>query len=568
MPRRPFSVAAVLLLAGCADSPPPPDVIVIMTDDQGIGDFGFLGSTQVETPHLDALAAGSARLAQFYVHPVCAPTRAALMTGRYPQRTRAFDTYVGRALLEPEETTIAELLKAAGYATGIFGKWHLGDCAPMRPQDQGFDFALVHRGGGIGQPSDPPGGEGRYTDPVLLKNGERVEWKGYCTDLYFEAALEWIAQQRAAGKPYFAYLPTNAPHGPFRDLPAAWLAHYLERFPADDRLARIFAMISNVDENVGRLVAALAQAGALDNTLVVFLVDNGPNTRRFVGELRGMKTEVHEGGVRSPLLAHWPARLQPRLVQAGYGANIDLLPTILEACGVEAPGDLDGRSLLPALEHGAALAERALVVQAHRGDRPVRHHHFLLRRGRFKLVNPSGFGKQLETAPLALELYDLLDDPGEAHDLAAARPELVAELLAEYDAWFDSTCAPEGEYLPPPIHFGDPAERVVAFTRQDWRRSRSEGDGNWGEQGVWRVRVLETGPWGFTLRWRGEPAPVRAVLHCGPFEFAAEVPPGVGTFELGPVELPLGAHELRVDLHRTTGAAIGPYQVLARPIGG
>ena len=299
-----------------------PNIVLVMTDDQGYGDFGFAGNPVLETPHLDALAARSATVERFYVSPVCTPTRASLMTGRYNYRTRAIDTYIGRAMMEPEEVTIAELLRDAGYATGIFGKWHLGDNYPLRTMDQGFEESLVHRGGGIGQPSDPPGGEGKYTDAVLFRNGQREETTGYCTDVYFDAAFDFMEQAAAEGRPFFAYVPTNAPHGPFHDVPEDWLEHYRQTDltaalpdPGQaseqvlDRLARSYAMISNIDENVGRLTARLDELGLAENTLVVFLVDNGPDRGRYNAGLRGRKGTAFEGGIRSPLLARWPGRL-------------------------------------------------------------------------------------------------------------------------------------------------------------------------------------------------------------------------------------------------------------------
>ena len=257
----------------------PPNIVLIITDDQGYGDFGFTGNPLIRTPNLNEMAAGSARMTQFYVSPVCAPTRASLMTGRYNYRTRVVDTYLGRAMMEPEEVTVAELLREAGYATGIFGKWHLGDNYPMRPQDQGFEEVLVHRGGGIGQPSDPPGGEDRYTDPVLFHNGERAPMEGYVTDVVFDAAADWLEGVHGDGRPFFAYVATNAPHGPFGDVPPDEYAYYQgldlegDAYPNHagldlgeggdaDQLARIFAMITNIDDNVGRLFERLDDARA------------------------------------------------------------------------------------------------------------------------------------------------------------------------------------------------------------------------------------------------------------------------------------------------------------------
>lgn len=586
----------LLLLASCDLFPPPgpgsgtprPNVVLVLTDDQDWGDFGFHGNPVLDTPELDALAAASTRLETFYVHPVCTPTRAALMTGRYPQRTRAFDTWVGRAMMDPEEVTVAEVLRAAGWATGIFGKWHLGDCFPMRAVDQGFEEALVLRGGGIGQPSDPEGGEGRYTDPVLFHNGARVEAEGYCTDVYFDAAIAWMRAQHAAGRPFFTYLATNAPHGPFHDVPEALLEKYRARdlspafaqpeeghpLPAEfdaDRLARIFAMIENIDQNVGRLLAALEAMGAAEDTLVLFLVDNGPNTRRHVGGRRGMKGQVHEGGVRSPLWARWPARLRPGTAGATVAADIDLMPTVLEACGVPLPSglELDGRSLMPLLERSGGWSDRAVVVQAHRGDAGVRYHHFLLRTQRWKLLHASGFGRELPAGVDALEpafeLYDMEADPLELHDLAAARPEVVAELRAAYDAWFDDVSTTRRDnWAPPRIVVGAAEAPEQVLTRQDWRKLSGAG---WSKdsQGAWHLEVVDPGP--YRLRIRFLPGSVvRRVELPGPDGRAAARPvePGAEAIVIPALPLAVGPQELRIDLHTDRGV-IGPYQVEIGP---
>ncbi len=598
-PRRRFPLRlALLLCCSCGAAPAeadlgqaPPNVVLIMTDDQGWGDFGFHGNPVLDTPSLDALAGDSSRLESFYVHPVCTPTRAALMTGRYPQRTRAFDTWVGRAMMDPAEVTVAEALRGAGWATGIFGKWHLGDCFPMRAMDQGFEESLVHRGGGIGQPADPEGGEGKYTDPVLFHNGERVETEGYCTDVYFDAAMAWMREQHPSGRPFFAYLATNAPHGPFHDVPAELLEKYRGRdlspafappaaghpLPTDfdaDRLARIFAMIENVDQNVGRLLAALEDMGAAENTLVLFLIDNGPNTRRHVGGRRGMKSHVYEGGVRSPLWARWPARLLPGTAGGTVAANIDLMPTILEACGVPAPAgvELDGVSLMPLLERACGeWNDRAVVIQAHRGDVGVRYHHFLLRTQRWKLLNASGFGKEqaagVEAVEPSFELYDMAADPLEQRDLAAERPDVVDALRATYDQWFDdvSTTRPDN-WAPPPIVLGAPEAPEVVLTRQDWRKLSG---GGWSKdsQGQWRVRVQEAGS--FKIRIRFLPGcSVQRVVMPGTHGAATswEVEPGSPGLVVAPVYLRDGLRDLRFDLHTDQGV-VGPYQVELMRIG-
>lgn len=218
-------ILALLALAGSVSA--QPNIIIIMPDDMGYGDLGATGNPVIRTPHIDKLASEAAELTDFYVSPVCSPTRACLMTGRYNHRTRCIDTFKGRSMMDPEEVTAAELLKEAGYATGIFGKWHLGDNYPMRPQDQGFDEVLIHRGGGLAQPSEPIENDNRYTDPILFHNGEQVQREGYCTDIYFDEAIEFMKASQAAGKPFFAYLPPNAPHAPYHDVPEELLDYYL-----------------------------------------------------------------------------------------------------------------------------------------------------------------------------------------------------------------------------------------------------------------------------------------------------------------------------------------------------
>lgn len=570
-------------VAPAAEEPPRPNVVLIVTDDQGWGDFGFQGNQAVHTPHLDRLAERSARLSTFYVHPVCAPTRAALMTGRAPQRTRAFDTYIGRAMLEPEEVTVAEVLSAAGWATGIFGKWHLGDSPPLRAIDQGFDEALVLRGGGIGQPSDPEGGEGRYTDPVLFHDGERFEAKGFCTDVYFDAALEWIGEQVAAGRPFFAYLPTNAPHSPLADVPEGLYRRYLGELTQEalafagaegaplpknqdlDVIARIFAMITNIDDNVGELVERLEALGVERDTLVLFLVDNGPNTRRYVGGRRGMKGEVYEGGVRSPLLACWPARLEPGVATDRVGCDMDVMPTILDACGVAVPDgvEVDGRSLLPLLERRAEpWPDRAITIQAHRGDAGVRYHNFLTRTQRWKLVNASGFGREVLSVEPIFELYELSVDPFEQHDLAEEHPERVAELRAVYDAWFDdvSSTRPDN-WAPPRIHLGSPAASRVDLTRQDWRVRKGNGWGGRRTQGTWAVEVVDAAPLDLRVRLLEPSTATRVTLRVGVRSWSVDLPAGTPEYTFHGLRLPLGPAKLRVDLLDDEGV-FGPYQVI------
>jgi arylsulfatase A-like enzyme len=506
MQLRPLSIIALAIIvlaasnayrptAALADSHARPNVILIMTDDQGYGDFGATGNKVLETPHIDALSKRSASMSQFYVSPVCSPTRACLMTGRYNYRTRCIDTFLGRSMMEPDEVTIAEVLSKAGYATGIFGKWHLGDTYPMRAMDQGFTEAITHKGGGLAQPSEPIENGRRYTDAILFRNGKQFKSKGYCTDVYFDGAIDFIAKSQKAKKPFFAYIPTNAPHGPYHDVPEGWrkkymtkakeLASIMIRPPKNakgmaqqvDKLARIAAMISNIDENVGKLLAKLDALKLTNNTVVIMMVDNGPNSLRYVADYRGMKTNIHEGGIRSPLWVQWPGKLKAGASSAEPSAHIDMLPTILDMCGVEKPKGLklDGRSMLPDLR-GQRIDRlpRHLVIQTHRGDKPVRYHHFMIRGDRYKLLHASGFGRTGFAGDPKFELYDLLADPGESKNLAAEKPQVLTRLKKAYDVWFDDVGSTRpNNYAPPRIFIGTPHENPTVLTRQDWRGGTS-----------------------------------------------------------------------------------------------
>ncbi|MCZ6795465.1 MAG: arylsulfatase [Planctomycetota bacterium] len=551
-------------------APSRPNIVLIMTDDQGYGDLGVTGNRVIETPRIDALARGSASMKYFYVSPVCTPTRASLMTGRYNYRTRAIDTWAGRAMMDPGEVTIAEVLQGAGYRTGIFGKWHLGDCYPMRPQDQGFDEALVHRGGGLAQPSEPLENARRYTDPVLFHNGKKVETQGYSTDVYFRGALSFIEKSRAAGRPFFVYLPTNAPHEPVHDVPEELLEKYRAKdlssvFVATkgqtDRTARIFAMIENIDQNVGRLMDRLDALGITRNTIVVYLHDNGPNSSRYVGEMRGRKGEVHDGGIRSPFFVHWPARLRGGTTSERIAAHIDVMPTLLDAAGVPVPAGLrlDGRSLLALLEgKDVNWPDRTIYIQAHRGDRPVRYHHFAARGGRWKLVRPTGFGREKPPASAVFELYDMTADPREEKNVAAEHPEVVARMKAGYDRWFDdvSSTRPDN-YGTPRIVVGTDHETTTVLTWQDWKVEAGNG---WGKQGRWLLRFAGRRAYDVRVRTREEVRDARAELNIGDVRRSLRVDGPTRDFTFDDVTVPPGNAALRVTI-RSGAGDVPPYHV-------
>jgi arylsulfatase A-like enzyme len=301
-----------------------PNVIIIVTDDQGFGDLGFYGNPIIKTPFLDRLAGESIRFNEFIVSPVSAPTRAGLMTGRYCLRTGIRDTYRGGAIMASSEITIAEMLKDAGYKTGMIGKWHLGDNFPFRPEDQGFDYTLRHLSGGIGQPGDWPNtlkGDSSYFNPTLWQNGKMVKSHGYCTDVFTNAAINFIDENEE--KPFFLYLAFNAPHVPlqvpieyynkYKDIdPTKGFENDPRPFPemnnASKEIARkVYAMVSNIDDNVGKLLDKLKQLNLDQNTLLIFMSDNGPEQNRYIAGMRGKKSSVYEGGVRVPSFWRYPA---------------------------------------------------------------------------------------------------------------------------------------------------------------------------------------------------------------------------------------------------------------------
>ena len=574
-----LTFALCMLWACSVHAAKRPNVIVIMSDDQGVGDYGFMGNSIIRTPELDAMSKRSGLLSRFYVSPVCAPTRACLMTGRYNYRTRCIDTYIGRAMMDTAEVTLAEFLGDAGYKTGIYGKWHMGDNYPLRAMDQGFQDSLVHRGGGIGQPSDPIGAEGKYTDPVLIRNGRETPMKGYCTDIYFDAAMEFIERSSKAEKNFFAYIATNAPHGPFHDVPKALYEEYSKvdfspiiinkLKPArlkqeNDKLARISAMITNIDENVGRLFRKLDALDVSEDTIVIYLNDNGPNSRRYVGNMRGVKAGVDDGGIRTPLIFHWPAKVKAGMKSDHLCAHIDMLPSILDACGVKIPKGhkLDGRSFLPLLTgESSRWPTRQVVFQTHRGNVPRIYHHFAIHEDHWKLVHPSGFGRESFDGEPNLELYNLKNDPRQQKNVASLQPKVLKRLKAGYEAWFkDVSSTRPDNYAPPRIVIGTVHEKRSVLTRQDWRHAEG-APWSRNSQGFWLLEAPEAGRYDLELLIKEDRPAGRATIEVGNLEISLGIPAGKKRGNIVPVKLPAGKMKLEVKIV-FDGKESGPHQVI------
>ncbi len=430
-----------------ADAPPSPkaplegrrpNVVLIMTDDQGLGDMGWTGHPHIRTPNLDRLRGQSLWLSDFHVSPTCAPTRCALLTGRHEFHAGVTHTIFERERMSLRAVTLPQTLRAAGYATGIFGKWHLGDEEPYQPGNRGFDETFIHGAGGIGQTYPGSCGEApnnEYFNPAIRHNGTFVRTRGFCTDVFFAQALRWIDSRRKTDAPFFCYLTPNAPHSPYH-APDRWKRRYTDA-GLDDAAAAFCGMVENIDWNVGQLLAKLDEWGLAADTLVLFLGDNGTCQRGlFDGGMRGAKGTPFEGGTRVGLLARWTGVLPENATCPALTAHIDLFPTLCQLAGQPVPSEArcEGRSLLPLFQDPqAAWQDRTLFTHVGRwkpGSDPdqAKHQSCAVRTARYRFVNNTA-------------LYDIAADPKETTDLSAAHPEEVARLRAAYDAWWASVRA-------------------------------------------------------------------------------------------------------------------------------
>jgi len=483
-----------------------PNVILIITDDQGYGDLGITGNPHVQTPVLDQFARESIRLNQFYVSPVCAPTRSSLMTGRFSLRTGMRDTYNGGAIMASEEVTIAEMLKEVGYQTGIFGKWHLGDNYPFRPGDQGFDESLIHLSGGMGQPGDFTTffkGDSSYFDPVLWYNGRQKAYEGYCSDIFTNEAIGFVEENRE--DPFFLYLSFNAPHTPLQ-VPAEYYERYRDIDPASgfgdggmpfpemsekdkEDARKVYAMVSNIDDNIGKLLEKLEELEIADNTLVIFMTDNGPQQARYVAGMRGRKGSVFRGGVRVPFFLRLPDRLPGNQDIGASLAHIDVLPTLAEICDAPLPQNrkIDGQSFHALLrgEAGDEFEDRSLFFYWTRRY-PELYNNIALHKGDYKLVGQTDHDAPLE----AFGLYNVKTDPHEQKNLVRENTPIAEELKSEMDEWIaDLTQSPQLNQAQRMI-IGSEHENPVFLNRNDAGGER----GIWTQEevfGMWKVKTLE-----------------------------------------------------------------------------
>ncbi len=415
-----------------------PNIILIMPDDAGYGDYSCLGSPIMRTPSVDAFKEESMLFTQFHVSPKCSPSRAALMSGRHEFKNGVTHTVFERERLSLKTVTLADMLGSAGYATGIFGKWHLGDEEAYRPENRGFDEVYIHGGGGIGQTfpgscGDAPGNSN--INPALWHNGKWEKTTGYSTDLFFSQAARWMDAQRQAKHPFFAYIPLNAAHGPYV-VPEKYYQYYIGKPGVDEETAKFFGMLENIDTNFGALLAKLREWGIEDNTLVIFLGSDNGGTKGvhiFNAGMRGGKGSPYQGGTRVPCFFRWPAGGIPAGTEnAALSAHIDILPTLAEITGTklspEIKKQVEGISLVPLLKNPQADWPDRILAH-HFGNwaqgtaEECKYRRSAIQNSRFSLVNNE-------------ELYDLKADPGETTNVITAHPEVVAKLRAFHDQWW------------------------------------------------------------------------------------------------------------------------------------
>jgi len=547
-----------------------PNVILIMTDDQGYGDFECLGNPILTTPEMNKLHSESLRFTDFHVSPFCTPTRAALMTGHYPGRTGAYRTSSGRTTMHNDEVTVANVFADNGYVTGLVGKWHLGDSAPHRPQDRGFQEVLWHKAGGIGQ--GPDYWKNDYFDDVYErasaedKQGKYEQFEGYCTDVWFDEAMQFV--ERHQDEPFFLYLAPNAPHGPYR-VGTKWMEPFSDIEDHGERA--FFGMIENLDYNLGLLRNKLDELELTENTILIYMTDNGTakGQRVFNAGMKGRKSSTYDGGHRVPFFIHWPAGnlAEPQDIDK-LAAHIDVLPTLADLCELELPKDyaFDGVSMKPLLEDPQAEAPRdTYFVQYHGGiglKYPIEAWTLsVVATKQWRLME----GKVL---------YDMDNDPGQTKDVAAEHPEVVAELRQKYTPWWDSISP---RMTPVYNDLGNPAQNPTELFAQDWLMPVGNPPYLQGHMrglsdvvGPHYVNVVEAGKYRIALRHAPEVAEVKLQAIKARVEIAgisaeADIIPGSEevVFEL---DLPAGQTKLLTYLTNAKGKTGGSTFIVVEKI--
>jgi len=536
-----FFIQAVVLAVGVlsvdrlrAAEPKRPNVVILLTDDQGYADLSCHGHPFLKTPNLDRVGEQSVRLNDFHVAPMCTPTRGQLLTGMDCLRNGASSVSAGRSFLRRGIPTMGDIFASSGYKTALFGKWHLGDSYPNLPNYKGFHEAVYHLGWGITSMADL--WQNDYFDPKFRHEGKLEQYKGYCTDIFFDLTIDWIKERKKANEPFFVYLPTNAPHGPL------WCPEKNRQMYKGQGPAAFFGMIANIDDNVGKFDAFLKKEGLFDDTLFIYMTDNGgtAGVKTYNAGMRAGKTTYYDGGHRVPCFIRWP---NGQLRKPGSLENLtqiqDLLPTLIELCGLKKPetAAFDGVSLADLLRGKTdTLADRILVVQY--GEQPGGQK---LKKGRacvlwdkWRLVHHT-------------ELYYLKSDPGQMKDVAAGHPEIVKKLQDHYEKWWKGIEPGTADFEP--VSIGAEQENPVTLSSADWNKIYCDNMQNLrsGKQanGPWTLLVEKEGV--YEIEPRRWPKEADAALTAGVPAFKAFD----GGLEAG-VALPIAMIRLKIaDLDET-----------------
>jgi arylsulfatase A-like enzyme len=458
-----------------------PNVILILTDDQGYGDLGVHQNPIIKTPVLDRLASESAQFDRFYVSPLCAPTRASLLTGRYHLSTGTVSVSNGLETMDAEEYTLGELFQDNGYRTGIFGKWHNGQHYPHHPLAQGFDEFTGFLAGHWSN----------YFDTELEKDGIRQTIPGYLPDVFTDETLAFIEENQE--RSFFAYLALNTPHSPHQ-VPDEYFSPYKDAGLTDE-LAAVYGMVSNIDYNIGRVLEKLESLDLDENTLVIFLTDNGPNGKRFNGSMKGVKGSVHEGGVRVPSFWRWPGKIIPRLITTP-AAHIDIFPTLADLLTLKVNGErsIDGISVAASLKGETQQISRAIFTHVAQPQSELSPLPGAIRKDSMLLT----------LLPSGVELYDLKNDPDQTENLALQSPELTEKLTEEYQLWWQKVAPQNLADRPIPISKQSPEIFLAAYeARFNGEIRFFEGHGwaqdwltNWKNDSdsiYWKLNVLDPG---------------------------------------------------------------------------
>ncbi|KJD37261.1 arylsulfatase [Tamlana sedimentorum] len=487
----------------------PPNIVFVITDDQGKGDLGCEGNPFIKTPNIDKFYSDAVRFNNYHVSTTCAPTRGSIMTGRHTNRVNVFHTITGRSLLFEDEVILPQILAQNGYVNGMFGKWHLGDNYPYRPEDRGFSEVVRHGGGGITQGPDYWGND--YFDDTYWHNGKTEKYKGYCTDVFFNEAIKFIGTNK--DRPFFCYISTNAPHAPY-NVDEKYIDLYKKNKNIPERTKRFYGMITNIDENFKALENKLKELNIDDNTIVIFTTDNGTAAGRKVynAGLKGGKGSVYDGGHRVPLYVRWPnGKLTGGKDIDNLVAHYDLLPTFVDLLDLNfnPVKPLDGKSLKPLLyNENQDWENRILYMDTQRKQNLIKYKAYTVMDNNWRLVNGT-------------ELYDINTDLGQEHNVINKHPEVTMRLKEGYEKWWQSIMSENPNERYAYIKVGSPKENPSRISSHDMLTGKFGH--MWHQYGAvtaaqatgrWKIEFVEDGEYKIALRRfpRESKLPINAVF--------------------------------------------------------